>query len=95
MIHTIEQVIGWLIVGASFCVWMLFLPQIKLLYEVKKAESLSLVTVYGSLGIQTLIFLQAILKFNYQLAFLQSMSMTSLVVVIVMVHYYRKVPGGR
>lgn len=84
-----------LVMGAGFITWVLFLPQIRLLYTAKRSDTLSLGTVYGSFSVQTLVFIQALLKGNWQLAFLQGTSMFFLVIVIIMVHWYRRWPGGR
>ena len=90
-----QSIVSWLVASASLVVWALFLPQIRLLHKVKEARSLSLMTIYGSFTIQSLIFLHALLGNDYKLAFLQSTSMLFLGIVIFMIHYYRMYPGGR
>lgn len=95
LMELFESVVGWMVAMVSFVIWALFLPQIKLLYRVKDSQSLSLLTVYGSLAVQTLIFTRALLKSDFKLALLQSTSMFFLGIIICMAHYYRRYPGGR
>ena len=95
MMVTFELAIDWLVAVAGLCVPVLFYPQIKLLKEVKEAKSLSLGTVCGSLVIQVLIAIQALFKTNFQLVFVQSLSISCLILIGGMIFYYRRWPGGR
>lgn len=95
MMVTFELAVDWLVAVAGLCVPALFYPQIKLLMEVKESKSLSLGTVSGSFAIQVLIAIQALFKSNYQLVFVQSLSMSSLMLIGGMIIYYRRWPGGR
>lgn len=93
--EALREVVAWLVAASAFIVWLLFLPQIRIMYKVKRADSISLGTVGGSFSIQSLIFMHAILNYDYRLAFLQSTSMFFLCIVIIMIIYYRKFPEGR
>ncbi len=93
--ESIKEMTDWLVGVSGLFMPILFIPQIKLLVETKESYSLSLLTIFGSLVIQTLIILQALFKVNYQLAFVQIISIGCMLVIAVTVLYYRRWPGGR
>lgn len=93
--ESIKEATDWLVAISGLFMPILFIPQIKLLIETKESYSLSLFTIYGSLVIQTLITLQALFRVNYQLAFVQSISISCMLVIAGTVLYYRRWPGGR
>lgn len=93
--ESIKEVTDWLVALSGLFMPILFIPQIKLLIETKESYSLSLFTIFGSLVTQTLIILQALFKVNYQLAFVQIISISCMLVIAATVVYYRRWPGGR
>ena len=95
MITIITQTIDWLVGISGLFAWMLFLPQIKLLIDVKKSESISLAMTWGSWIVQTLILIQSILNETWTLVFTMGVSMLFLTITNACIHYYRIFPGGR
>ena len=94
MVLSIAEVVDWLVVMAGFFTWVLFVPQIRLLLKEQDSRSISLVTVGGSLVLQSLIFIQSILKENWPLAFAMGTSVICLIIIVLMICYYRKYPRG-
>jgi len=84
-----------MVVGVGFVGWLIFLPQIKLLFKNKEAQSISLGLIWGSLGMQATILTHTILKKDWPLVFAITMNYICLIVVLILIYYYRKYPGGR
>ena len=84
-----------LVVLSGFVIWLLFIPQIKLLISVKESKSNSLWASGLSWGLQVLILFQAILYANWSLVFAMGASVFFLTILILVILYYRRFPGGR
>jgi len=84
-----------MVVGVGFTSWAVFLPQIKLLLEAKEATSISLGLIWGSFFIQTIIITHEILIKDWSLTFALGTSSICLIIIITLIYYYRKYPGGR
>lgn len=95
MFQTFESLVDILVVVAGLFGWLIFLPQIKLLLEVKKSESISLGLVWGSFAMQAVMFLQGILKKNWPLVLVMSTSLICLVIMLWLIYRYRRWPGGK
>ncbi len=95
MITSVTQVIDWLVATAGLFTWILFFPQIKLLIKIKDSRSISLGMTWGSWVLQSLILTQSVLHQNWSLALTMGISVLCLTVTNVIIHYYRKYPGGR
>lgn len=90
-----ESVINWLVLISGFFIWLLFVPQIRLLLKHKEAQTNSLALLWGSFVIQVLVLIQVALQANWQLAFVQAVSISGVTITVCLVHYYRRFPGGR
>ncbi len=89
-----EMIVDGLVVVAGFIGWIVFLPQIELLWEMKKADTISLGMVWGSFALQAILFIQGILKKNWPVVFMMSTSLICLCIILVLIYYYRQWPGG-
>lgn len=85
----VETIVDALVFLAGFVAWAVYLPQIRLLLKVKKSDTISLGLVGGSWVLQTLLFLQSIIKENWSLTFMMGLSLLALSCVIWLVSYYR------
>jgi uncharacterized protein with PQ loop repeat len=74
---------------ASLLVWAVFIPQIRLLRRTKKSDGLSISTVWGSFTVQSLIWLQSLLKHNWPVFVVMSMSIVCLAIILVLAYRYR------
>jgi hypothetical protein len=92
---SLKVAVDWLVGLSGFFVWILFIPQIKLLLEVKESRSNSIWASVLSGGLQMLILLQALLNSNWALFFTTTVSVVFVAIVLVIILYYRKFPGGR
>ncbi len=90
-----RMVVDVLVVLSGFVSGAVFIPQIRLLFQTKKSDNLSLGTVWGSFLLQSLIITQAVLKENWSLAFMMTMNGVFLGYVIFLIYYYRRFPGGK
>lgn len=93
--ETFAAFIDTLVLVSGFLIWILFVPQIRLLLKEKQSRTNSLFLQWGSLLIQICLLIQVILRSNYQLAFVQAVSILGVATTIVLIHYYRRYPGGR
>lgn len=91
----LRNIIELMVVCVGFVGWSVFLPQIKLLLKEKEARSISLGLVWGSFAMQVIIFIHTILKKDWHLTFAIGTSLICLTLVLRLVYYYRKYPGGR
>lgn len=89
------KVIDLAVYLAGFAVWAIFIPQIRLLCQLKRSDSLSFGTVWGSFTIQTLILTQSALKQNWPVLVVMLMSVTCLGIVLALMYRYRRWPGGK
>lgn len=71
------------------------LPQILLLLREKRAQTNSLFLTGGSFALQLLLFIQAVLRFNWPSAFVMGMSVLGNAIIAVLIIYYRRFPNGR
>lgn len=94
-IDNIKLLVAYLVASSAFVSWMIFLPQFRLLKKVKDSRSISTGTVWGSLTLQLLILTNSIFKHNWQLTMALCTTITCLVIMLPMIYYYRKWPGGR
>ncbi len=83
------RIVDLAVLGVSLLVWAVFIPQIRLLYRAKKSEGLSLATVWGSFTVQSLIWLQSLLKQNWPVLVVMTMSVICLVIILVLAYRYR------
>ncbi len=88
-------IIDSLVFLGGLFIWILFFPQILLLLKEKQANTNSLFLTGGSLVLQILLLIQAILRLNWPSAFVMGMSVLGNLVIVVLVLYYRRFPGGR
>ena len=93
--ETFRTVVSWLVAGIGLVGWTVFVPQIRLLLKEKEAKSISLGLIWGSFAMQTLMFTHALLQNDWHLAFAMFTSLSCLVIVLALIYYYRKYPGGR
>ncbi len=93
--EALRQVVDILVFSAGFVTWLLFVPQIKKLKEVKRSDALSLGTIYGSIALQLLYLLQSGLQENWALFFPLLVSLTCLCILLRTILHYREWPGGR
>jgi len=89
------EIVNWLVVTGGLFTWVLFIPQIRLLLKTKRSDSISLGMTWGSFALQALILLQSLLLQNWFLSFTMGTSVTFLTITNVLIHYYRKYPGGK
>lgn len=89
------QLVNYLVAGSGFIVWILFVPQILLLYKTKDSKSISLWSLWISWVLQVLIVVQGVLITNWSFVFATSVSIAGVSIEIAMVYYYRIFPGGR
>ena len=87
--------VDWVVVGAGFISWVVFLPQIQLLLRVKRSDSVSLGLLWGSVALQSLALLQLVLRENWQLSVMYVVGLFCLAIIIFLVYRYRKYPGGK
>ena len=90
-----RNIIALMVVGVGFVGWSVFLPQIRLLLKEKEARSISLGLVWGSFAMQVIIFTHTTLQKDWHLTFALGTSLICLVLVLALIYYYRKYPGGR
>ncbi len=93
--ETFASIIDTLVLVSGFLIWILFVPQIRLLLKEKQSRTNSLFLQWGSLLIQICLLIQVILRSNYQLAFVQAVSIVGVTITLILIHYYRRYPGGR
>lgn len=92
---TLKWVVDFLVALSGLIVWIVFIPQLKLLYTVKESKSNSIWTSALTFLLQFLILIQADLNKNWTLAFTSSVSVFFVGVTLIFILYYRKFPGGR
>jgi uncharacterized protein with PQ loop repeat len=88
-VETLIHIVDFAVFGASLLVWTVFIPQIRLLYRIKKSEGLSLATVWGSLTVQSLIWFQSLLKQNWPVLVVMTTSVICLIIILVLAYRYR------
>ena len=91
----LSSVIDTLVLVCGFGIWVFFIPQIRLLLKEKESKTNSLSLMWGSFVIQTLVLIQVLLRENWPLVFVQAMSLTGVTITLILIHYYRRYPGGR
>jgi uncharacterized protein with PQ loop repeat len=89
IVETLIHIVDFAVFGASLLVWTVFIPQIRLLYRIKKSEGLSLATVWGSLTVQSLIWFQSLLKQNWPVLVVMTTSVICLIIILVLAYRYR------
>ncbi|TSC68847.1 MAG: hypothetical protein G01um101456_457 [Parcubacteria group bacterium Gr01-1014_56] len=94
-LDAIKQTVDLLVWFNGFVVWIVFIPQMKLLFSVKDSKSISLWTASLSWFLQVIILLQAFLYENWPLVFSMGISLLFLTLLIGIIYYYRRFPGGR
>lgn len=82
----LEIFVDGLVVVAGFVGWIVFVPQIRLLLQMKKSDTISLGMVWGSFALQAAIFIQGILKKNWPLVFVMSTSLICLCIVLFLIY---------
>ena len=90
-----REVSANLVMGASYLTWSLYLPQMKRLSRVKDSRPFSLLSIFGSYALNVLVCANAFLNENRQLFFLQLTIIAFQSLLISMIVYYRRRPGGR
>lgn len=93
--ETFVAIIDTLVVVAGFLIWLLFIPQIRLLLRERQSRTNSIYLTGGSFLLQSLLLTQVVLYQNWPLAFVQTMSLTGVTVMLALILYYRRFPGGR
>ena len=93
--YIFREIISWMVVSIGFVSWVVFLPQIKLLLKEKEAKSISLGLVWGSFGMQLIMFTHTTLKKDWHLTFALGTSLACLIIILVLIYHFRKYPGGR
>ena len=77
------------VVVASFITPLILLPQIIRILELKEANAVSLLMLWGSLLLQISIFVNAYLHWQPQIMFTMALSIIPLSVLIFIAHWYR------
>ncbi len=90
-----RNVVNWLIAASGLFMWVIFIPQYRLLLKVKDSKSISFATNGMSWVLQALIVIQAMIYRNWSLLFVTGVSLFCLSILCVMILYYRKFPGGK
>lgn len=75
--------------------WLIYIPQIKLLVKKKRSDSLSIEIVWGALFIQSMLFIQQVLRHNWPAAIAAVVMASCVVTVLFLVYHYRRWPGGK
>lgn len=91
----LEMFVDGLVVVAGFVGWIVFVPQIQLLWRMKKSDTISPGMVWGSFALQAILFIQGILKKNWPVVFVMSTSLICLCITLFLIYRYRRWPGGR
>ena len=84
--------VDWLVFVGGLGTWLLFVPQIRKLNQVRDSRSYSFAAMYGSLALQVTILAQAVLHENWYLTFTMATSVIGLAWTIALIHRYR--PNG-
>ena len=87
--------LNWLVGISGLFTWVLFVPQIRLILRLKREDTISLGMTWGSWVLQALILAQSLFLQNWSLSFTMAVSVFFLTITNVLIHYYRKYPGGR
>ena len=95
MLTTVTAAVDWLVGISGLFTWLLFAPQIHLLWKQKRSDTISLGMTWGSWLLQSLILTQSLLHENWSLTLTMGVSVLSLSITIFFIHYYRAFPGGR
>ncbi len=77
------------VIVASFITPIILLPQIIRIIQLKEANAVSLLMLWGSLLLQVSIFVNAYLHSQPQLMFTMALSIIPLSVLIFVAHWYR------
>ncbi len=93
----VREIVGLLVIAIGLVEWVVFLPQIRVLYKVKKAEEFSLLTLWASLVMQAIILTHILLQptVDWKISITYFTGIICFVVFLALVHYYRCWPGGR
>ena len=93
---TFREIVAWLVAMIGFVSWIIFLPQIRLLIKVKTADSISLLLIWGSIVMQTTILLHILIQevIDWKLSIVFFTSVVCLSILLVLIYYYRRWPGG-
>ena len=93
----LREVVAWLVVAIGFAGWIVFLPQIRLLLKIKKADSISLLLIWGSFAMQMIILIHILLQsiIDWRLSVIYFTSLACHIVILFLIYYYRRWPGGR
>jgi uncharacterized protein with PQ loop repeat len=92
-----RAIMSWSVVIIGLTAWSAFLPQIKLLIKTKEAKSVSVGLFWISFGMQVTVLTYLIIQpsIDWKLALSYITCIICQVVIIGMIYYYRKWPGGR
>lgn len=92
-----REVVAWLVATIGLSGWVIFLPQIRLLLRVKKADSISLLLIWGSFAMQatvlTHVLIQKVIDWKLSVVFFTSLACH--IIILILIHRYRKWPGGK
>lgn len=92
-----REVVAWLVATIGLVGWFVFLPQIRLLYKTKQAESFSLLSMWASFAMTITILVHILLQrsIDWKLSITYFTGMALSIAFLSLVHYYRRWPGGR
>ena len=90
-----REIVAWLVFATGFVSWTIFVPQIRLLFKVKRSESLSIGMIWISITMNTIILLHAVLQKDWRLAFTIAVGMSCIIPMLTLAYYYRRYPGGK
>ncbi len=92
-----REVIAWLVAGIGVVGWTIFLPQIKLLIRVKTADSISLLLIWGSFAMQVIVLIHILIQeeIDWKLSIIYFTSIACHTVILALIYYYRRWPGGK
>ncbi len=92
-----REIVAWLVAVIGFTGWIVFLPQIRLLLKVKKADSISLLLVWGSVAMQATILIHILIQeiVDWKLSVVFFTSIACQIVLLTLIYYYRRWPGGK
>jgi len=92
-----REIVGLLVIIIGPLGAVVFLPQIRVLYKVKKAESFSLLTLWVSFVMQAVILVHVLIQpvIDWRLSVTYFTAIACFIVFLVFIYYYRRWPGGR
>lgn len=92
-----REIMAWLVATIGLVGWTVFIPQIRLLIKIKKADSISLLLIWGSFAMQstilTHILIQEIIDWKLSTVFFTSIACQF--VILILIYHYRRWPGDK